>query len=173
MTLTATTVLDARIPLRLAQDVDASEKDELTAYPDSLGNWTIGRGHLMPKAAPGRSWAGFTIIQSTSDRYFNDDLLSAITFAEKLPEFPKCDTDARKNALYELCFNMRGKWEEFTHARAALMAQDWRGIAAELLDSRWARQVGIGHYTDGKPKRATRIANQFLIGEYDEPKSAA
>lgn len=164
--ITADTVLDPRIPTRLAVDVDASEKDELTAYRDSLGNWTIGRGHLMPPTAPGLSWEGFTIIQSTSDRYFNGDLLDAMAFTERLPEFQKCDTEARKNGLYELCFIMHGKWEQFHNTRAAMTEQNWQGVHDGLLDSLFAREVGTGYYSDGKPKRATRIALQFLTGNY-------
>jgi GH24 family phage-related lysozyme (muramidase) len=166
MTITADTKFDPRISRKLAELVDASEDDALEAYPDSLGNWTIGRGHLMPPAAPGRSWKGFTIIQSTSDRYFNDDLISAMTMAEKLAEWPKCDTPARQDALVELCFNLGGRWGHFVITRDCLSKQDWDGVAENLLDSLWAHQVGKGFYPDGKPKRATRIAYQFQKGNY-------
>jgi GH24 family phage-related lysozyme (muramidase) len=159
--------LDPSIDRRLAADIDASEKNELVAYADTLGNWTCGRGHLMPPAAPGRSWAGFTIIQSTSDSWFNRDLLDAIALAKKWAEYPKCDTQARVNGLCEIAFNMAGKWGQFVHARAAIEAQDWQKVHDELLNSLWATQVGVGTFPDGKPKRATRIADQFLKGEYD------
>jgi GH24 family phage-related lysozyme (muramidase) len=159
--------LDPSIDHRLADDIAAAEGNRLVAYEDSTGNWTCGRGHLMPPAAPGRSWAGFTVIQSTSDRWFCQDLLNAIAFAKKWPEYPKCDTQARINALCEIAFNMGGKWGQFVHARAAIEAQDWQKVHDELLSSLWATQVGIGTFPDGKPKRATRIANQFLKGEYD------
>lgn len=148
---------DPRIDDRLARDIDAAENNELTAYKDSLGNWTIGRGHLLPAPAPGKSWAGFTILPAVSDRYFFDDLISAITFAQKLPEYEKCDTDCRRNALVEICFNMRGKWHEFVKARAALVEQNWQGVHDELLDSAWHAQV---------KGRAERIANYFLNGDY-------
>jgi GH24 family phage-related lysozyme (muramidase) len=160
--------LDPSIDRRLAADIDASEKNELVAYLDTTGNWTCGRGHLMPPAAPGRSWEGFTVIQSTSDRWYCDDLLNAIALAKKWAEYPKCDTQARTNGLVEIAFNMGGKWGQFVHARAAIEAQDWQRTSDELLNSKWATQVGTGFYTDGKPKRATRIASQFLTGEYDE-----
>lgn len=159
--------LDPRIDRRLAADIDASEKNVLVAYLDTTGNWTCGRGHLMPPAAPGRSWEGFSVIQSTSDRWFNDDLLFAIALAKKWAEYPKCDTQARINGLCEIAFNMGGKWGEFVHARAAIEAQDWDRTSHELLNSKWATQVGTGFYTDGKPKRATRIAAQFQSGQYD------
>ena len=56
MAITSETVLDPSIDRRLAIDIDASESDRLMAYQDTKGNWTCGRGHLMPPAAPGRSW---------------------------------------------------------------------------------------------------------------------
>ena len=156
--------LAPEIPRQLAIDIDAAEGDRLTAYPDSLGNWTCGRGHLLPPAAPGRSWKGFSVVQSTSDRWFNGDLLTAMKIAQRWPEFAACDTEARQNALYEIAFNMAGKWHEFVKARAAITAKDWQAAHDELLNSAWAHQV----QPDGldKPGRATRIAKQFLTGQY-------
>jgi len=164
MTITNETVLDPTIDRRLAVDLDAAESDKLTAYLDTEGNWTCGRGHLMPRPAPGRSWEGFTVIQSTSDKWFVTDILNAVQLAQKWPEFQKCDTDCRRNALYEIAFNMSSRWGTFVHARAGIEAQDWQKVHDELLNSEWAKQV----QPDGldKPGRATRIANYFLTGEY-------
>jgi GH24 family phage-related lysozyme (muramidase) len=164
MAITNETALDPSIDRRLAVDLDAAEKDELVAYKDTLGNWTAGRGHEMPRPAPGRSWEGFTVVQTTSDRWFNDDVLSAIAFAKKLAEYPSCDTAARQNALYELCFNMRGKWDAWGPTRAAIKAKEWQTVHDHLLASLWAKEVQP-HGLD-KPGRATRIANYFLSGEY-------
>src|ERR1700680_739013 len=122
MAITNDTVLDPSIDRRLAIDLDAAEKDELVAYLDTLGNWTCGRGHLMPRPAPGRSWAGFSVPQSTSDRWFSTDIVNAIRLAQKWAEFESCDTNCRKNALYELAFNMGGKWEKWGPTRALITA---------------------------------------------------
>jgi len=111
----------------------------------------------MPPAAPGRSWEGFTIIQTTSDRYFNGDLLAAISLAQKWPEYASCDTDCRRNALCEIAFNLGGRWQGFGHARAAIKAQDWQTAHDQMLDSLWAKQVH---------GRATRLANYILTGKY-------
>jgi GH24 family phage-related lysozyme (muramidase) len=164
MAITNETALDPSIDRRLAVDLDAAEKDELVAYPDTLGNWTCGRGHLLPPAAPGRSWKGFEVPQTTSDRWFSTDILSAMAFAHKLPEYASCDTECRQNALIELCFNMRGKWEAWSPTRAAVTAKEWQTVHDHLLASLWAKEV----QPDGldKPGRATRIANYFLTGEY-------
>jgi GH24 family phage-related lysozyme (muramidase) len=164
MAITNETVLDPSIDRRLAIDLDASESDKLTAYLDTEGNWTCGRGHLMPQAAPGRSWEGFTVVQSTSDKWFCTDILSAMRLAQKWAEFESCDTDCRKNALYELAFNMAHKWEKWGPTRALITAKDWRGVHDHLLASLWAKEVQP-HGLD-KPGRATRIANYFLTGEY-------
>jgi GH24 family phage-related lysozyme (muramidase) len=181
--------LDPSIDRRLAADIDASERNELTAYEDSLGNWTCGRGHLMPRAAPGRSWAGFTVIESTSDRWFCQDLLNAIALAKKWPEYQQCDTQARINALVEIAFNMGGRWDAWGPTRTLITEQNWQGVHDHLLNSKWASEIQPHHYlghtctrcghadapqppwsycTGLVNGRATRIANQFLKGEYDQ-----
>jgi GH24 family phage-related lysozyme (muramidase) len=159
MAITNDTALDPSIDRRLAVDIDAAEGDRLTAYQDTLGNWTCGRGHLMPQPAPGRSWEGFTVVQATSDSWFVTDILSAIRVAQRWPELSKCDTGCRRNALYEIAFNMGGRWDTFVHARAAIESQDWQKTHDELLNSEWAKQVH---------GRATRIANYFLTGVYPD-----
>lgn len=164
MAITNDTVLDPSIDRRLAVDLDAAEKDSLVAYLDTQGNWTCGRGHLMPHAAPGRSWEGFTIIQSTSDRWFSTDIMNAMSLASRWPEFASCDTDCRKNALTELAFNMAHKFEMWGPTIKLIEAKDWQGVHDHLLASLWAKQVqphGLN-----TPGRATRIANYFLTGEY-------
>ena len=164
MAITNETALDPSIDRRLAVDLDASEQDKLVAYKDSLGNWTCGRGHLMPHPAPGRTWEGFTVIQSTSDRWLCTDILSAMALAQRWPEFEKCDTDCRKNALYELAFNLAHRFEGFKDTIAGIEAQDWQKVHDDLLDSAWAKEVQP-HGLD-RPGRATRIAGYFLTGEY-------
>jgi GH24 family phage-related lysozyme (muramidase) len=164
MAITNETVLDPSIDRRLAVDLDAAERDELTAYLDTRGNWTCGRGHLMPPPAPGRSWEGFTVPQSTSDRWFCTDILNAMRLASRWDEFASCDTACRQNALYEIAFNMGGKWEQFSPTRAAVKAKEWQTVHDHLLASLWAKEVQPDGFD--KPGRATRIANYFLTGEY-------
>jgi GH24 family phage-related lysozyme (muramidase) len=164
MAITNETVLDPSIDRRLAVDLDAAEQDRLVAYPDTKGNWTCGRGHLMPRPAPGRTWENFTVVQSTSDRWFSTDIMNAIHLASKWPELDSCDTECRKNALYEIAFNMGGRWSEFQPTRDAITAKEWQAVHDHLLASLWAKEVQP-HGLD-KPGRATRIANYFLTGEY-------
>jgi len=164
MAITSETVLDPSIDRRLAIDIDASESDRLVAYQDTKGNWTCGRGHLMPPAAPGRSWAGFTVVQSTSDSWFSTDIMNAIHLALKWPELDSCDTQCRKNALYEIAFNMGGRWTQFGPTRALITEKSWQGVHDHLLASEWAKEVQPHGFDT--PGRATRIAGYFLTGAY-------
>lgn len=146
---------DPRIDPRLAADLDKAESNKLTAYKDSLGLWTIGRGHLLPR---GIDYTGHTINADASDSYFIADMLAATAMARALAEWVKMDTDCRRNALIEICFNMGSKWRTFIRARAAAQLQDWQTMASELLNSLWATQVGKA--------RSTRLADYFLTGLY-------
>lgn len=144
---------------RLVIDIKGAEGEKLTAYKDTLGNWTIGYGHLLPKPCTPEGWAGFTISQAVCDGYLEQDLAKALKYASSLPEWQSCDTDCRQNALEELVFNMgSAKWQGFHQTRAAIQAQNWQGAHDGLLNSEWAKQVG--------PTRSNRIANYFLTGQY-------
>jgi lysozyme len=157
MTITDSTVLDPSIDRRLAVDLDAAEGDRLTAYLDTEGNWTCGRGHLMPRPAPGRTWEGFTVVQTTSDLWFCTDIMNATRLASRWPEYASCDTKCRENALIEIAFNLGNKWEAWGPTRALITEKNWQGVHDHLLASKWASEVHA---------RATRVANYFLTGAY-------
>jgi GH24 family phage-related lysozyme (muramidase) len=139
----------------LTADIDLAEGCKLMAYKDTEGLWTIGRGHLLGNEC---DWSGHSITQFAADAQCGIDIQSAQSFASLLPEWLKLDTQCRKNALTELCFNMRGKWRTFVNTRAAMLIQNWQGVHDGLLDSLWASQVGW--------TRSSRIANYLLTGAY-------
>lgn len=140
---------------RLERDIGRAEADKLVAYRDSLGYWTIGRGHFLGND---HDWTGYTITAEQDETYFQGDVQQATAFAQRLPEWGACDTVCRQNALIELCFNMRGKWLGFHHCRAAWQIKDWQTAHDQLLASTWETQVHA--------ERADRIANYILTGEY-------
>lgn len=192
MDIAAVISLDPRIPQQLLDDLDKAEGNVLVAYLDTATppNWTIGRGHKLPRPITPNAWKGYTIIQEVSDRFLQEDILKLYPFIEKLPEWAHCDTLARKNALRELIFNMGGgRWSAFTVTREAMQADppNWQGVHDGLLNSHWAAQVqpheydamGIckccnaveanaapNDYCKGRDGRATRLARYFLKGQY-------
>jgi GH24 family phage-related lysozyme (muramidase) len=140
----------------LVRDIGVAEADDLTAYKDTEGNWTIGRGHLLEPQD--HDWTGYTITPDQDEAYFVADITEAQAYASRLPEWPSLDTLCRQNALIELCFNMHSRWQGFVLCRHAIMVKDWSTAKVQLLDSAWASEV---HAT-----RANRIANYIFTGEY-------
>jgi lysozyme len=141
---------------RLLADLRRAEGCSLTAYRDSLGNWTIGYGHLLPDPPP---WT--SISQDTANTLLAQDVAARCAQVDTLPEWSSLDTPCRQNAVIECVFNLGlGHWQrEFPGTRSALISQDWQAAHDKLLQSPlWIQQVGLG--------RVTRLAQYLLNGQY-------
>jgi len=140
---------------RLSLDISNAEGCKLTAYKDTRGLWTLGWGHLLDQT---KDWTGTTWTQQYADSIRDQDIASAIQYAQALQEYPYLDTPCRQNAVCELVFNMRKKWNGFVKCRAAIARGDWQAAHDQLLASEWKNEVG--------PTRSARIANYLLTGQY-------
>lgn len=140
---------------RLDKDIDDAEECKLVAYLDSLGFWTIGWGHLIPAGVDPH---GLVWTQEQADAQRDKDVGMAQRYAQQTPEWLYLDTDCRRNAVVELCFNMSHKWMLFVNCRAAIRAHRWQEAHDALLNSLWASQVHA--------KRADRLADYLLTGQY-------
>lgn len=141
---------------RLLTDIQSAEGCRLAAYKDSMGFWTIAWGHLLHPQA--KDWTGHAIGQQEADALLSADIDTAAELAAKLYEWPSLDTDCRRNALTELCFEMGSKWMRFHNTRQAIKNQDWQGAHDGVLKSLWASEV--------HERRANRIADYLLTGTY-------
>ena len=120
------------------------------AYQDSEGYWTIGCGRLIDKRLGGG------LRDDEIDYLLTNDVAEAEKVAKRL--FTSFDriSDARKAALINLSFNLgMNRLAGFVRFKEALEAQAWEQAAAELMDSKWATQVG---------DRAKRIAKAIKEG---------
>ncbi len=157
---------------RLLADIKAAEGCQLTAYKDTLGNWTIGYGHLL---SPSVDWAGTQWTQGQANSVLEFDIHNkGIVPAQLFQEFQYLDTAARQNALAEICFNMgAGNFRKFINTRAAIRAKDWSAVRAGLLDSEWAKQVQPNGLVDSQGRelagRATRLADYLFTGNFENP----
>ena len=143
---------------RLWADISKAESCSLIAYKDSLGNWTIARGHLLQA---GIDWTGHTISQATADQLDQMTVADRAAQAATLPEWPSLDTPCRQNAVIECVYNLGlGHWQrEFPATRAAIQAGNWQSAHDNLLNSpTWIAQVHL--------PRVQRLANYLLIGQY-------
>lgn len=150
---------------RLQEVLEQDEGRRNKKYLDSEGHSTIGIGHLMANAvqpdayelATGNEVAGPTVLPSNigviSDEavnaIFNDDLTEAIEIAERWvigngsPSRWYTLSAVRKEIIVNMAFNLGPyKLSGFVKTRAAIVTGDFDTAAAEMMDSRWATQVG-------------------------------
>jgi lysozyme len=139
----------------LIEDLKRDEGCRLTAYPDPLSGgepYTIGYGHTGG-IRPGEVWT-----QAKADDTLARDISVVQTALDsQLPWWRTLD-DLRQDVLVNMSFNLGvGGLLGFPATLAAIKAGDWQTAHDEMLDSKWAKQVGA---------RATRLADQMLTGEH-------
>jgi GH24 family phage-related lysozyme (muramidase) len=136
---------------KLVSAIKSAEGLRLTAYRDTAGVWTIGHGHTP-------SYEGQICTQDQAEAWLRADIAAAGAVVDRLPEARSIDP-ARFNALSELVFNLGPKkWALFAKTRAAIADKTWQKAHDELLNSKWASQVGS--------TRSNRIAGLLLTGCY-------
>jgi len=120
------------------------------AYKDSEGYLTIGVGHLIDKNRGGRlpEFIIDLLLEYDIDAKVNQ-IKNALPWVEKL-------SDARQRVIINMVFNLGlTGFQKFRNTIAAIKAEDWDVAAAEMLNSKWARQVG---------PRAERLAQMMREG---------
>ena len=137
--------------------LDQLRRDEglrLTPYRDSVGALTIGYGRNLDAKGISRGEAEVMLEHDAAG--------AAAEVDGALPWSGSLD-DARRAVLVNMAFNMglgvhgQSGLLGFTRTLAAVEAGDYDRAAAEMMDSKWARQVG---------PRAHRLARQMQTGEW-------
>jgi len=124
-----------------------------TVYIDSLGNPTVGIGHLIkgdesPYIEP---IIGFRINQKQIEELFNNDIKDAVKKAKTIiPNFEQHPSEVQ-SFLVMMCFNLGYKLKTFKKANKHLINFNYGLARDEYLDSVWCKQVGI--------RRATHTTN--------------
>lgn len=130
----------------LIESVKLHEGLRLKAYQDTEGVWTIGYGRNLQELEISKEQAEAWLIQ---------DLLQAAVQVRRFKEYNDL-SENRKNVLIEMCYNLGpNRLSGFKKMFEALGEGDYDKAAAEMLDSKWAKQVG---------NRAIRLANRMRAG---------
>ena len=108
-------------------------------YIDSMGNWTVGIGHLIGKSLPADMNREFN--QQEIMGMFEQDFAKHYGIAQQTPGWDKAN-ESGKGAMVDLAFNMGQWWTKFPATAKALMSGDFTGAATGLKDSAWFKQVG-------------------------------
>jgi lysozyme len=120
----------------------------LYPYTCSAGKLTIGYGHNLENG----------ISPEIAEQLLKSDLAQAQTQVEKNIPFARQLSEVRQFVLTDMCFNMGlKKLLTFKKMLAAVKQGYYARAAYEMLQSRWAEQVG---------RRAGELAEMMRTGEY-------
>lgn len=139
--------------MNLRTQLIAEEGRRNAAYPDTLGIWTIGVGHVGPEVHSGLVWPD-SLIDSTLDAdiaHKTAEVVASLSWFGDLNE-------QRQAVLLQMAFQMgtRGLLG-FPHTLEAVREGRWQDAHDGMLASKWAQQT---------PRRANRLAQQMLIGQW-------
>jgi lysozyme len=136
---------------REMEELKLDEGCRLEAYKDSEGIWTIGYGHTPAKE-------GQSITPEQAGELLDDDFGKSVVDAEAVcAAFSGLD-GPRKGVLVNMAFNLgRKRLSGFRKFLEAVNVGEYEVAAHEMLDSKWAKQVG---------KRANRLAYRMQTGSY-------
>lgn len=133
---------------KLLESIKVHEGLRLKAYQDSEGIWTVGYGQNLQE---------LEIDEALAEHWLEESILKAEQYAKNY-SFYDALSQPRKDVLIEMIFNMGpSRVRGFTNALRAMKGEQWTEAAMEMLDSKWAKQVG---------NRAKRLAKQMETGNY-------
>lgn len=138
---------------RLLEQLKRHEGLRLEAYRDTVGVWTIGYGHTSGVQE------GDTCSRMQAESWLQDDAEIAVAGARALfGRHTDKLSQVRRAVLANMSFNMgTPRLNQFIALERAIWREDWRKASAEMVDSRWAGQVG---------RRAYELAYQMRAGRW-------
>ncbi len=148
----------------LKQELRADEGERLIAYKDHLGYFTIGVGHLidpMRGANPAPFGIdlrhGTPITRAQSALLLDQDIKAKAAGLDAVAPWWRSLSDNRQRVIMNLAFQLGvAGLMGFKKAMAAMKAGDYKRAAAELADSKWAKQ--------DTPARAKRLIARMVEG---------
>lgn len=133
----------------MSQQVKADEGLRLKPYRDTVNKLTIGYGRNLDDVG---------ISPEEARLMLEADLRRAEADCVRTFDFYVSLGGERQAVLVNMCFNLGlTRLLSFRRALSAIRSREWARAAAEMLDSKWAEQVGT---------RAQRLARQMESGVF-------
>ena len=129
---------------KLREQLKIDEGVRYEVYDDHLGYKTFGIGHLVKATDEEYGWpVGTPVSEKRVNSVFDEDVETYIAETEKvfgnLEDMPQ----EVQQVLVNMCFNMGApRLSQFKKFIKAIHDEDWKTASVEMLDSRWANQVG-------------------------------
>ena len=141
---------------KLREEIEYDEGSVNEIYLDHLGLATFGIGHLVRKEDPEYGWeVGTPVDADRCVEAFNTDIETVLSDCKLLySDFDDLPEEAQR-IIANMMFNMgRPRLSKFKGMKRGVDARDWMTAAAEMVDSRWYRQV-----TNRADRLVTRMRN--------------
>jgi len=136
--------MDNNLINKLKEQLKIDEGVKYEIYEDHLGYATFGIGHLITDADEEYGWPiGTKVSENRVNEVFKTDVQKFINETQKV--FPDLinKPDNIQIVLINMCFNLGApRLSKFKKFIAAINDEQWIEAAVEMMDSRWARQVG-------------------------------
>ena len=129
---------------QLRETLKVDEGVEYEIYNDHLGYPTFGIGHLIVESDEEHGQpVGTGIHEDRVNEAFDKDVSVMVDEAKKIfSDFDNLPEEAQQ-VIVNMTFNMgRPRLSKFKKFIAGVNAGDWEKAAVEMMDSRWAKQVG-------------------------------
>ena len=139
---------------KLREQLKIDEGVKYEVYDDHLGYKTFGIGHLITtKDEEYGAIIGTIVSEKRVNAVFDTDVNTYIDEAKKvfgnLEEMPQ----EAQQVIVNMCFNMGApRLSQFKKFIRAIHDEEWATASIEMLDSKWANQVG---------ERANRLSDRI------------
>ena len=132
---------------KLIEELKRDEGVELRPYKCSAGFLTLGVGRNIEERG---------ITMDESDYLLANDITICEEEATRVFKWYDTLSDVRQRVILNMIFNLGlTKLLNFKKFLAAMEAEDWEEAGKQMLDSRWAKQVG---------NRADRLEQMIVNG---------
>ena len=130
---------------KLREQLKIDEGVKYEVYKDHLGYPTFGIGHLVVEGDEemGKP-VGTPVSEERVNSVFESDVQKFVSESKKV--FPNLDDlpEEAQQVIVNMCFNMGApRLSKFKKFIAAVNDGNWSTAAVEMMDSRWATQVGV------------------------------
>lgn len=135
------------------EQIKSDEGYRNDVYKDSLGNLTVGTGHLLTDDMLAQYEEGDVLPDDELEALLLQDFDTARADAEAFT--PKDAPQEVKNIVTNMAFQLGlPKLNKFKGFKTALVEKDYNKAADEMLDSLWASE-------EQTPERANRLADRM------------
>ncbi len=129
---------------KLREQLKIDEGVKYEVYKDHLGYPTFGIGHLVVEGDEEHGKpVGTPVSEDRVNAVFESDVQKFVSESKKV--FPNLDElpEEAQQVIVNMCFNMGApRLSKFKKFIAAVNDGNWSTAAVEMMDSRWATQVG-------------------------------